>query len=245
MRKFLTIWRRELAACFLSPVAYVTIVVFLAVSGLTFLWGVIKSEGTGEQLSPLLFGAIVVWLTVLVTVISMRLFADEKRSGTIETLMTAPITEAEVVLGKYAGALSFLLIVALPAVGCIFLLERLSPGIDFVDLDIGAMLGGCLILFLISAFFVSTGLFISLMTRNQIVAAICCICAIWLALLFGHLVSTSPMGLEKFGEYVSATTHIEDFSRGSVDTRPIILYLSGTVFMLFAAVRVLESRRWR
>lgn len=243
MRNFFTIWHRELTSCFLSPVAYVTMVVFLFASGLTFMTSVEKCEGTTDSLSVVLFAAIIIWLTALITVISMRLFAEEKHLGTIETLMTAPVTETQVVLGKYAGAFTFLLIVVAPSIGNIFLLKALSPGIDFVDT--GAVAGGCLILLLVSAFCMSIGLLISLMTGNQIVAAICCFCAIWLVLMFGHMVSAMPGGPERAVDYMSPLTHIEDFARGSVDTRPIVIYLSGTVFMLFAAVRALESRRWR
>lgn len=244
MRNFFTIWRREMTACFLSPVAYVTMVVFLAMSGWIFLQLVEEHVGTNEPLPVLLFKVIIFfWLPMLVTVITMRLFAEEKRSGTIESLMTAPVTETEVVMGKYFGALTFLLIVAAPAVGSIFLLAFLSPGIDSVD--IGAVLGGCLILFLVSALCTSIGLFASLMTTNQIIAAICCFAGVLLPLLAGHLVSLLPVGSAEIVEYFSATTHIPDFARGSIDTRLIVPYLLGTAFVLFSAVRVLESKRWR
>jgi ABC-2 type transport system permease protein len=230
-------------ACFLSPVAYVVMVLFLMVSGGTFLLAVMKNEGSNEPLPSLLFGSIILWLTVLITVVSMRLFTEEKRSGTLETLMTAPVTEKEVVLGKYVGALTFLMIVTVPTAGYVYLLKHMSPGITFVDT--GAMLGGYLILFLITALCAAIGLFASLMTRNQIVAAITCFCAIWVVLLFGWLVSYVPLGLGKFAELASADNHIADFARGSVDTRPIVMYVTGVIFMLFASVRVLEARRWR
>ena len=100
MRNFFTIWHRELAGCFLSPVAYVTMVLFMGAAGGTFMTGVIRNEGSQATLPAILYSSIVMWGTVLVTVISMRLFTEEKRSGTIETLMTAPVTEAAVVLGK-------------------------------------------------------------------------------------------------------------------------------------------------
>jgi len=244
MRNFFTIWRRELSACFLSSVAYVTMVVFLTMSGWVFLQLVEGHVGSSERLSVLLFKVIIFfWMPILVTLITMRLFAEEKRSGTIETLMTSPVTEAEVVLGKYAGAIAFLLVVAVPAVSAIFILSLMSPGIGAVDL--GAVMGGCLVLVLIAGFCTSIGLLLSLLTRNQIVAAVCCFCGALVPLLTGHLVSILPLGSESILEYVSADVHILDFARGSVDTRPIVLYVSGTAFMLFAAVRVLESRRWR
>jgi ABC-2 type transport system permease protein len=245
MRAFLLLWRRELAAYFLSPIAYVTAIMFVMATGGTFLSQVVMNDGRDEQLSIMLFVSIMSWLTLLVTVVSMRLFVEETRSGNIEALMTASVSETQVVLGKYAGALTFLLIILVPAVGCIFVLNLLSPGIDLVDVDIGAVLGGCLILFLLSAFWISIGITASLTSRSQIVAAICCFCAIWFVLLLGWVVTFLPFGTERIVEYLSIETHAMDFARGSMNTRPIVMYLSGTAFMLFIAVRILESRRWR
>ena len=245
MRNFFTIWRRELSACFLSPIAYVTMVVFLGMSSWTFLEAVKKNAGTSVPLQVLLFVSIFFWLPILITVITMRLFAEEKRSGTIETLMTAPVTDAEVVLGKYAGAVSFLLFVVVPGVAGIFLLAWVNPAMSLVDLDLGAIVGGGLILLLLSAFCLSIGLVVSLLTKNQIVAGICCFGAVCLPFLFGYMVPDLPVGPERVVQQLSAETHILAFSRGSVDTRPIVLYFTGTVFMLFTATRFLESRRWR
>jgi len=245
MRKFCTIWLRELAACFLSPIAYVIMVVFLAASGFTFFLGAVRNTGAADPLPSLLIGAIVIWLGLLIPVITMRLFAEEKRSGTIETLMTAPVTESEVVLGKYAGALTFLLIVCLPAVGAVFILERFSPGLAVEDIDLGALWGGMIILLLLASFFTAVGLLVSLMTRNQIVSAVCCFVMVWLGLLLGWLLSELPGGGGAVSEYLSATTHIEDFCRGILSARTILLYASGTWMLLFASVRVLESRQLR
>jgi len=239
LRNILTVWRKEFTGYFLSPVAYVTMVVFLAMSGWVFLQLVEGHVGTGETLSTLLFKVIMFfWLPVLVTLVTMRLIAEEKKSGTFETLMTAPVTEAAVILGKYLAALTFLLVVALPALSTVFIMGFLSPGIKY--LDVGALLGGCMILFLVSAFYISVGLIISLLTRSQIVAGACCFCAVLFLLLGGYLFSFLPAGSEKLAEYFSSQTHILDFSRGSVDTRPMVLYLSGTFLALFTAVRVLE-----
>ena len=239
------IWRRELAAYFLSPVAYVTMVVFLLAACGTFMVSVLRNVGAYEPLASLLFDAIFLWLPILLTVVSMRLFAEEKRSGTIETLMTAPVTEAEVILGKYAGAFSFVLLVVLPAVGSIFILERLNPGIDLQDVDVGSVLGGTLILLQVSALLLAVGLLVSLMTRNQVVSAICTLCVLWFVVMLGWLLSLIPGSSRHLTDYISVTLHIEDFSRGSVDLSQIVLYASATAFVLFAAVRVLESRRWK
>jgi len=245
MNNFFTIWRRELAACFLSPIAYVIMVVFLGASGFTFFLGAVRNVGATDPLASLLVGAIVIWLALLIPVITMRLFAEEKHSGTIETLMTAPVTENEVVIGKYAGALSFLLIVSLPAIASVFILEKFSPGLTVSGIDRGALLGGVIILLLLSVFFTAAGLLISLLTRNQIVSAVCCFVIVWLGLLLGWLVSNLPGGAGLPADYISATTHIEDFCRGIIDARTIILYVSGTWLLLFSSIRVLESRQLR
>lgn len=244
MRNFFTIWRRELAGCFLSPVAYVTMVLFIGAAGGTFMTGVVQQEGRQATLPGILYSAVVMWGTVLITVISMRLFTEEKRSGTIETLMTAPVTESAVVLGKYAGALTFFTIVTVPVVGCVFILAEMSPEIRMIDT--GSLLAGGLMVLLISSMCVSVGLVISMTTTNQIIAAICCFAAVWLVLLAGWLIMVLPLGCgEALAKYIAADGHLYDFSRGILDTRAIVIYVSGTVFMLFVAVRMLESRRWR
>lgn len=243
MRNLVVIWRRELAAMFMSPVAYVVMAVFFAAAGGTFLLEVFKNTGSPTPLEAFLFEAAMVWLTFLLTVVTMRLFAEEKRSGTIETLMTAPVTEAQVVLGKHAAALTSVLIVLAPVVGCPYLLKAMSPGLTAIDA--GAMTGGCIFLALFSLMGVAMGGLISLMTDNQITAAICCFCALWLAVLGGWLLSALPFGLEGPAEYLSVSSHLQEFDRGLIDSRPIVLYVSVSVALLFASVRVLESRRWR
>ncbi len=244
MKNFFTIWFRELSACFLSPVAYVLMVVFLAVSSGTFLLEVTQTPVLEQPLTVALFEAIVVWLTILVTVVSMRLFAEEKRSGTLETLMTVPVTEEQIVLGKYAGALSFLILVTFPIAITLLLLVAVSPSVQLADLDTGALLTGGAILILVSSLLVSVGLLVSLLTRNQVIAAICCFCAVWGVLLFGWIVTLATGGAVQV-TMITVTDHIRDFSRGMVDTRPLVLYVTGTALFLFASVRVLESRRWR
>lgn len=245
MRQLLAIWRRELAACFLSPVAYVTMMVFIVSSNCAFVAIVMKNDGRSESMFTILFASITACVTFLITVISMRLFAEENRSGTIETLVTAPVNESAVVLGKYLGALSFLVIVILPSISSIFILAYMSPVISMLDIDIGAVLGGFVILLLVSGFCLSAGMVVSILTRNQIIAAISCFCVVWLVLISGWLVSMLPGVSPGVVEYISSEEHMTEFARGSVDSRPIVMYLSGTVFMLFAATRLLEFKRWR
>ena len=242
MSKFFIIWRRELASCFLSPIAYVTMVIFLCACGLVFLQAAEGRSGSVESLEVLLFMSIFFWIPVP-TLICMRLFAEEKRLGTLEALMTAPVTDTEVVLGKYAGGLSFVFLVTYPAVSFIFILAALSPGVTAIDT--GGIIGGCVMLGLVSAASVAIGLLVSLLTKNQIVAAACTLCAVWLPFFLKPMIALLPFVTERPQDYVSIESHIMDFARGSVDTRPIVFYVSFTAFVLFLAVRLLELRRWK
>lgn len=243
MRNFGTLWRRELAANVFSPVAYVVAALYLLVAGWTFMQAVQRNLGTQESPEVLLFSAVCFWLPLFVTTITMRLFSEEKRSGTIEALMTAPVTDAEVVLAKFAGAGVFLLVAATPVLLPSYVIMRLGAGAAWIDL--GGLIGGCLLLVLIASACVAIGLFVSLLTRNQIVAAVCCFCAICSPFLLRPMLENLPVGSDRLLDLLAADTHIYDFSRGSIDSRPIVLYLSVTGFFLFASVKVLESRRWR
>ncbi|MBN2302317.1 MAG: ABC transporter permease subunit [Lentisphaerae bacterium] len=245
MGRFFNIWMRELGICFLSPIAYVTMVIYLGLSGWAFMQGVERNVGSDEPLQILLLASLFFLLPILVAVITMRLFAEEKKSGTIETLMTAPVTEAEIVLGKYAGAIGFLIIVIAPGVASLFLLALLSPAIGITDIDMGALAAVCAILLLVSALFVAVGLVVSLLSKNQIVAAMAGICVNGIILAIGYMESLLPMHAGKFISYMSIENHLLDFGRGSIDTRPVIFYASTTIFMLFTAIRLLGLRRWR
>ncbi len=243
MRTFFTIWRRELAGCFLSPVAYVTIVIYLAMEGWIFLQSAIHNEGRHETLEVMLFISMLFFVPILSTVICMRLFAEEKRLGTIETLMTAPVTEVAVVMGKFAGALTFLLMVLFPAVGYLFIVAALGPGIG--ALDSGSVAGGCIMLALISASSVAIGLFVSLLTKNQIIAAICIFCAVCAPFFFKHLAIMLPAGMDRVVATLAIEEQVLDYARGSLDIRPVVLHLSAATFMIFSAVAVLDSQRWK
>ena len=245
MKKFFSIWWRELSASFLSPVAYVTMVLFLTMSGYTFVVLANHNNGRTESLVTLLYGAELFWLTFLVSVVCMRMFADERRAGTIETLTTVPVTETQIVLGKYAGGVSFLLLVSAPALAFIFLVDYFSPGVKGVD--VGCLLGGYLILALILGSCTAVGTVLSLLTKNMIVSFIAISCGVWILILFGDMINSIP-GLTVPSASVwiySVGSQLDEFSRGSIDLRAIVMHLSGTAFLLFVAIRLLESRRWQ
>lgn len=252
MRNFLVLWRKELATYFISMAAYVTTIVVLIVAGLDFSLRAVFSRGEVLQLDSL-SGLPTLWIMVLMvaTILTMRMFAEEKRLGTLEMLMTAPVTEAEVVLGKYAAALTLFFFIFLPTVTYAFVLRRYSSGIESIDpLPIAC---GYLMLLLIGAFYISIGLLLSSLSRSQIVSAVSCFSVLCILFLLvssldevvrDQAVTAFQYKAARVLEYLSAFRHIRDFSRGVIDSRPVVLYLSGIALMLFSTMKVLESRRW-
>ncbi len=248
MNVFLALWRRELASYFLSPVAYVVLALFLAVMGGIFslLVSVLAEGPAGVAVMNLLFGSPFFWMTFLIMVplLTMRLFAEEKRTGTIETLLTAPVTDAQVVLAKYAGAVSFYALMWLPTSLYLMVLQHFSAA--SAPIDPGPLAGGYLGALLAGMFYLALGLLCSALTSNQVVAAASCF-AVMLALFLAGLldfVARSPL-LLAVSTYISSYQHMLDFSRGMVDSRPVVFYLSGTALLLFASVRVLGARSWK
>ncbi len=243
-----TLWKRETASYFLSPVAYILATMFLVVMGVGF-WFIasvrLVSGATAYDLFRGLYGGVA-WFAVLmlVPVLSMRSFAEENRQGTLETLLTAPVTDWDVVLAKFAGLCTVYTLIWSPTFLYFPLLNRLNDAP--IPLDPGALAGSCIGLFLIGAFFLSIGLFCSALTRNLIIASISTFAVTSLLFLAGFLPEVSPVpALREAATPYSPVLHMLEFSRGIVDTRPVVLYLSGTIFMLCATTRVLESRRWR
>ncbi len=248
MRSFFTLWRRELAAYFLSPIAYVMMIFFLVVTGFSFwlLTSVLVQGSAGATIMKELFSSIFFWIAMLIVVpvLTMRLFAEEKRSGTIESLMTAPVTDTAVVLAKYFGALSCFIVMWLPTALYAFILKAFSPLTAPVDL--GPMLGGYAGAFLVGALYIAVGLFCSSLTSNQIVSAIVSFALISVAFFSGFItfLATSPL-VREIGAYGSSIAHMLDFSRGAVDTRPVVFYVTTAALMLFATIKVVESRKWK
>ncbi len=249
MRQFFVLLKREISSYFLSPIAYVMICFFMAVMGLGF-WTLITVlvEGARQMtvMRTMLGESIFFWIVMLIAVpvTTMRIFAEERRSGTFESLMTAPVRDATVVLAKYFGAFFFFVVMWLPTLSYIWILRHFSPGGEAVD--IGTVLSSYLGVLLLSAAYLSVGILTSALTRSQIAAAIICFTMIFTAFLAGFVpYFFSNTVAQSVGDYFSSIGHMIDFSRGAVDTRPIVLYLSITVLTLFVTVRVVESRRWK
>jgi len=242
MRSFLTLLRRELSSVFLSPVAYVSMALFTSAGVWTFLATINAQTGRSVYPEQLLFVSVLIWMPFLITVICMRLFAEEKRAGTIETLMTTAVGETSVVLAKYVGALIFEWITIAPSISALYIVAAASPGIQSVDGY--AVIGGCTILALVSICCTAVGVLVSLLTRNQIVAAICCFWAIFTPFMVQPFMRAVPLFRHETIERFSLERHVTLFVSGTLSLQPAVWYLSITALMLFTAVRVLESRRW-
>ena len=235
MRNTTTIALREFKSYLASPMAYVVTGIFLVLTGFFFQ----SSPTTYSETSIngfLVWGSIL--LLLLASVLTMRLFAEEKKMGTLELLLTAPVRDSEVVVGKFLGSLSILMAMLALTLYYPILLWA------FGDPDWGPIATGYLGLFLLGCTSLAVGLFASSLTSNQIVAAVVAggiLCALWFLSMAADLL---PEAMGEAIGYLSLYYHFPDFMRGVIDTRGIIYYLSITVLFLFLAIRSLESSRW-
>jgi ABC-2 type transport system permease protein len=255
MRNILTIAGRELKAYFVSPIAYVVFTVFFIISG-WFFFNILSLYNL-QSLQAVRYPALMerlnlhemvlrphsynlsIILLLMIPVLTMRLWAEEKQSGTVELLLTSPLKLAEIVLGKYLSALTLLLVMMTLAFQYPLIL------IVFGNPEWGPIITTYLGLFLMGAAFLAVGFFASSLTENQTVAAIIgfgTLLFFWVISWASHTVGTT------FGEvlsYLSLMEHFDQFSKGILDTKDIVFYLSFSFFGLFLTHRVIESHGWR
>jgi len=246
---FWSLLKKELQTCFLSPIAFVVMFFFWVLTGGNFVL-LLYQLANGESLTMAtqwLFGGPLISfsLPVVVPLITMRLFAEERKLGTLEALLTTPLKVSELVLAKFLGAMGFYLVLWLPIFVYAYIQSQLCPATGIAFPDIGALQAGAIGVLLVGAFYVAIGLLMSSLTANQIIAAIA-----GFALLFGgflagaYMAYTAPNpNMRIVGQFFSSSAHMLDFSRGVVDSRIVVLYLSTTAWVLFAATRVVESKR--
>ncbi len=249
MSSFIVLWMKEVRSTFLTPVAYVLFTFFLLVLGLSF-WMLLEtmSEGIHDvSVMQALFGeSVFFWICMIMVppVVTMRTFAEEKRLGTFESLMTAPVPDTTVVLAKYAAAMTVYLLLWAPTLFYIYLLNVFSP--TAIHMDAGITVSSYAGALIIGGFFIAVGLFTSSLTSNQIIAAISSFAFLFALFLAGFLPYVLPAGVAKeWAEFISPIVHMIDFSKGLVDTRPLLLYGSLTVYVLFLTVRMVASKAWR
>jgi ABC-2 type transport system permease protein len=249
MQAYLTLTRRELASFFYSWIGYVVIAGAMFLMGLSFVALLDRLQGE-PTLMPLteIFLDGCFWLIVLFSapVITMRLFALEKSSGTFETLMTTPVSDWQVVWAKFTAALIFYMLMWLPLLGCILVLDYFARGSNL--LDPGTLGSAYLGIFLTGCLYMGAGCFASALTRNQIVAAMISFAiglAFFLAGFMAGPLDTQQGWAAQTLNCISVMNQMKDFARGVVDTRSIVFCLTSSLFFLFLACRVIESRRWR
>ncbi len=228
---------KEIQIYFSSPTAYIVGLIFLALTGFFF------TQDLGDPfpeatLTPFFDGAIIVFV-LLAPALTMRLLAEESKLGTIELLLTSPVRDWEVIVGKYVASLVFFLVlVVLSFFYAILLFVYASP-------DPGPIFAGYLGLVLYGSAALSIGLLTSTMTNNQIVSAVVAM-GILLALFFADRAFDSIGGFagEVIGQ-MGFRGHFDDFERGVIDTKNIVYFMSVIAFFIFLSIRTLESRRWR
>jgi ABC-2 type transport system permease protein len=255
MNNILAIAHKEVKAYFASPIAYIVIGFFAVLVGFFFYslldyfmrvsmqagggFGAPESVNVNEMLISPLFLNLSVILLFTLPLITMRTYSEEKRSGTIELLLTAPLTDLQIVLGKFLG--SFVLYAAMLGVTLIHL------GILFWygDPEWRPVATGYLGVLLMGGCFLSLGLFISSLTKNQIVAGMITFAVFLMFWVINWLASSQGPTGQAVLNYLSITEHLSDFTRGVIDTRHLVYYLSFIAFSLFLTVRSVDSERWR
>lgn len=255
MKGFTAVFKRELYAFFASPIFYVVGTIFLILSGYFFYNSVayfslisfqaaqnpqmMGQVNLNEMVVKPLFDDMSIILLLIVPLLTMRLLAEEKKNGTIELLLTYPIRELAVLLGKYLATLFVILVVLAVTVFYMFLLAWIGK------LEWGPVLTGYGGLVLLAASFVSLGLFASALTQNQVIAAVIGFGALLMFWIIGWIGSVSGPIVGQVVQYLSLMEHLDPFSKGVLDTRDLIYYLNFSVFFIFLTLRYLDSQKIR
>lgn len=236
-----TIWvlfKKELMSYFNSPIAYVFIGVFLVVGN----WLFFNAFFLIGQASMRGFFSLLPWIFLFLTpAITMRLWAEEKKNGTIEFLLTLPVTDWQVVLAKFFGALVFLFI-------SLALTITLPISVAFLgNMDLGPVIGGYLGALFLGGSYIALGLFISSLTRNQIIAFIMGLVACFFAFVIGadFVLAGAPKFAQPTMQFLGLGSHFDNIARGVIDTKDIIYYGSFIFLFLWLNTNVIKNRAWK
>jgi gliding motility-associated transport system permease protein len=248
------IYKKELRLYFTSPVAYVLLTIFLFIAGYFFysIFAFFTRSSLQMAMNPQmgrdlnvtdsvlrpLFANLSVILLLLMPLVTMRLFAEERRSGTIELLLTYPVRDGAVLVGKYLAALT---LYATMIAGTLAYPALLAY---FARVEWGPMLTGYVGLLLMGGMFLAVGLFASSLTENQIVAAIVTFGVLLMFWIIGWTAEFAPSPYGAVLTHLSILEHNDTFAKGVLDTKDVIYYLDFTALALFLTLRSLESRRW-
>ena|SRR6056297_3355731 len=232
-----TIYKKELASLFNSPVAYITIIVFLLINSwfFTSTFFLINQSDLRQ-----LFNVAPLTFLFFVPAITMSLVAKEKNDGTLEFLATMPISDSEIITGKFLAALSLLGTAILFTL--VHLLTLIAVGNNF---DFGALISGYVGLLILGAAYSSIGIFASTITDNQITAFIISFLVIFIFFILDKILIFVPAFMTTTIQYLSVDYHLSNISKGVIDSRNIVYFASMISFFLLVSIRVLEMRKWR
>lgn len=252
--KIWPIYKKELRLYFTSPVAYVILAIFLLIAGYFFysIFAFFTRASMQMAMNPQmgrdfnvtdnvlrpLFANLSVILLLLMPLVTMRLFAEERRSGTIELLLTYPVRDGAVLTGKYLAALTMYVVMVIGTLAYPVIL------VSFARVEWGPLVSGYLGLLLMGAMFLAVGLFASSLTENQIVAAIVTFGILLMFWIIGWTAEFAGGQLGAVLTHLSILEHNDTFAKGVLDTKDVIYYLDFTALALFLALRSLEARRW-
>jgi gliding motility-associated transport system permease protein len=255
MNNILAIAHKELKSYFSTPIAYIVIGFFALLFGYFFYAMLVIFNQQSAQfggveggavdinqqlIRPLFLNASVILLFVL-PLITMRTYSEEKRSGTIELLLTSPVTDVEIILGKFLGAMAlYAAMLAITVIHMLVLFSYANPKPEWTVPVIGyvglLLMGGC---------FISVGLLISSLTKNQIVSGMVTFAVFLLLWVINWIASFTGPTTQSVLNYLSITDHFDDFTRGIVDTKHLIYYFSVMSFGLFLTARSVDTERWK
>lgn len=251
MHIFITLFIKEIRSLFFSPVAWVVLAMVMLINGFSFRAAVamLESGPQGASIVALTFFSRWFWLSFFFVfpLLTMRLFAEEKKLGTFETLLTTPVRAWQVVLAKFSAAMFFYCMLWLPSLGNFHLFQFMTQGA--AEIPPGQIAGSYLLLFFLGLFNIAAGCFASALTSNQIVAAALSFTISLLHFLLGvfvlHLGQQVPRHFADFVQYFATVEHIPSFTSGLLDSRPLVYYSSLAAVFLVLTHHVMEFRRWR
>ena len=250
MSVFLALVRRELGVAFNSMTGYVVVAVTLLLTGFSLvdISSKLANLPDDKPVVETFYQSAYFWVILLVVspVITMRTFAAEKSSGTYETLMTAPVGDTQVVLAKFTGAMGFFAVTWLPLLAVLAVLRQVSGQAAFFEPHVTAV--AFVGVFLVGSLFMAMGCLASALTNSQVIAAMVSFLlgvGLWLISLPSTIDDTAVSKWSRVWEHLSVVRHMQDFSRGVLDSRHLTFYVTATVPFLFLTQRTVESRRWK
>lgn len=247
MRRTVYIALRELGAFFGSPIFWVIAAAFIAFSNLVFVSYITPQLGQSAPQATIqpfigLYGTIFLFVAPL---LAMRLLSEEQRSGTLELLMTSPVRDWHVVLGKWLAALGVGVVIIATTLLQVFIMNGLAAP---KGIDLGPTISGYLGLILLVAALLAVGVFTSALTENQVVAAFLAVIAslaLWFLGFVGQAMASPDSALGAVLKHMGLLEHLNSFNQGTLDSRDILYFVAIIIGALYLATRMLESRRWR